>query len=172
MRRPLLPALVSGALLAACTPGLDWREVAPEGSRARAQFPCKPKSMTRQAALAGAPTRMTLLSCEAEGSTFALAHAQLGDPARVSVALEEMAAALAANIASAGVRSQPITVPGMTPNAGARRIWLQGRLPDATPVQEQAVLFAHATQVYQAVVLGPRPGAAADVFIDSLRVVP
>ncbi len=75
MRRLLLCATLLGAALPACSPALDWREVRPDGSAARVLFPCQPKSQTRQAALAGARMPMTLLSCEADGQTFALAHA-------------------------------------------------------------------------------------------------
>ena len=172
MRRLLLCATLLGAALPACSPALDWREVRPDGGAARVLCPCQPKSQTRQAALAGARMPMTLLSCEADGQTFALAHAELGDPARVSPALAEMAAALVANLQAAPPRTEPLAVPGMTPNADARRLWLRGRLPDATPVQEQAALFAYGTRVYQAAVLGAQRGAAADAFIDSLRIAP
>lgn len=172
MRRAWLYATLIGAMPAACSPALDWREVRPEGSTAVALFPCHPKRQSRHAALTGAPTRMTLWSCEAESLTFALAHAELGDPARVTPALAEMAAALAANLQATEVHRDPLAVPGMTPNAEARRLRISGRLPDGTPVQEQAALFAHGTQVYQAAVLGARPDAAAQVFVDGLRVVP
>lgn len=172
MRRHLLGATLLGALLPACSPALDWREVRPEGSTAVALFPCKPKSQSRQATLAGAPVRMTLLSCEAAGATFALAHADLADPARVAPALAEMAAALAANLQATEQRSAPAAVPGMTPGPGARRLEIAGRFPDGTPAQEEAALFAHGTRVYQAAVLGARPGPAAQVFLDSLRVQP
>ena len=130
----------------------------------------KPKSQSRQAAIGGTPTRMTLLSCEADGHTFALAYADLGDPLRVGPALAEMAAALAVNLQAGPVRSAPLEVPGMTPGAQARRLWFDGRMPDGSPVAEQAALFAHGTRVYQAVVLGARPDAAAQTFLDSLRI--
>lgn len=173
MPRRLLPcAILLGALLAACTPALDWREVRMEDGRASALFPCKPKSQSRQAALAGAPTRMTLLSCEADGGTFALAQADLVDPARVGVALAEMAAALAANLQAGSVRSEALVVPGMTPNPHAQRLRIEGRMPDGAPVAEDAALFTRGTRVYQAAVLGARPGAAAQTFLDSLRVDP
>lgn len=172
MRPTLLCATLLGAALQACTPALDWREVHPEGTTATLLFPCKPKSQSREAMLAGVPTRMTLLACDAQGLTFALAHADVGDPARVAPALATLAAALAANLEAQESRSAPLQVPGMTPNANAVRVWLGGHLPDATPVREQAALFARGTRVYQAAVLGARPEAAADVFIDGLRVGP
>lgn len=172
MRRQLLGATLLGALLPACSPALDWRDVRPEGSTAVALFPCKPKSQSREAPLAGVPARITLLSCEAEGATFALAHADVADPARVGPALEEMAAALAANLQATEQRSAPAAIPGMTPGAAARRLEIRGRLPDGTPAQEAAALFAHGTRIYQAAVLGAQPGPAAQVFLDGLRVQP
>lgn len=169
-RRLLLCATLLGAALTACSPALDWREVRVEGGRAGALFPCRPKSQAREAALAGVPTRITLLSCEADGHTFALAHADMVDPARVGTALDEMAAALAANLQAGSVRAEPLAVPGMTPNPQARRLWISGTMPDGTPVAEEAALFAGGTRVYQAAVLGARPGAAAQTFFESLRL--
>lgn len=170
LRRLLLCATLLSATLPACTPALDWREVRVEGTQASALFPCKPKSQSRQAAIGGVPTRMTLLSCEADGHTFALAHTDLGDPARVGPALVEMAAALPANVQAVPMRAEPLAVPGMTPSVQARRLWIEGRMPDGSPVTEQAALFAHGTRVYQAAVLGARPGAPAQTFFDSLRL--
>jgi hypothetical protein len=172
MHRPMLYAILLVVAQVGCSPGLDWREVRPEGSTVSMLFPCKPKSQSRQALLAGAPAPMTQLSCEAQGMTFALSHAELGDPRRVSPALQAMAAALAANLQAQVVRSTPLQVPGMTPSPAARQLSLSGRLPDATPAQERAALFAHGTHVYQAAVIGPSPDSAAEIFFDSLRVLP
>ena len=172
MRRWTLTAALFAAPLLGCTPALDWREVRPEGTSVTLLFPCHPKSQSRRAMLGGVPVRMTLLACDADGLSFGLVHADLGDPARVAPGLDAMAAALAANLQAKQVRSEPLRVVGMTPGPSAHRIWLEGRLPDATPVREQAALVALGTHVYQASVLGPRPDAAADVFIDSLRLAP
>ena len=170
LRRLLLCATLLGAMLPACTPALDWREVRVEGGQASALFPCKPKSQPGEAASGGTPTRVPRLPCEADGHTCALAYADLGDPLRAGPALAGMAAALAVNLQAGPVRSAPLEVPGMTPGAQARRLWFDGRMPDGSPVAEQAALFAHGTRVYQAVVLGARPDAAAQTFLDSLRI--
>ena len=166
-----MPAAFAAPLLG-CAPALDWREVRPEGTSVTLLFPCHPKSQSRRAMLGDVPVRMTLLACDADGLSFGLVHADLGDPARVVPGLDAMAAALAANLQAKEIRAAPLQVVGMTPGPSARRIWLDGRLPDATPVREQAALFARGTHVYQASVLGPRPEVAADVFIDSLRLAP
>lgn len=174
MRRLTLCATALGAwACGACTPALDWREVRPEGSGVTALFPCHPKSQTRSAALAGAATPMTLLSCGANGQTFALSHAELGDPARVAPALRELAQALAANLGAVeAAPAAPFAPAGATPNPHALRLRLAGRMPDGAPAQEQATLFVRGTRVYQAVVLGERlDEAAAAMFFDSLRLV-
>ena len=99
------------------------------------------------------------------------AHTRTPIPARVTPALAEMRAALAANLHAEGGRVEAFAVAGMTPNPQAQRVWLAGRLPDGTPVQAQAVVFTRGTRVYQAVVLGARLDAgAAAVFFDSLRL--
>lgn len=159
--------------MSACSPALDWREVRPDGGAVVALFPCKPKSQSRSAPLAGAPVPMTLLSCDVEAMTFALSHADLADPTRVTPAAIELRRALAANLGAVDVRTEPVVVPGMTPNAEAVRIRVAGHLPDGSPVNEQAALFVRGTRVYQAVVLGARLDAsAADVFFENLRFAP
>ncbi len=171
MRHLKLCATSIGALMFACSPALDWREVRPDGSGALALFPCKPKSQARTATLAGAGAPMTLVSCNVEGVTFALSHAELGDPARVTVALIELRSALAANLGASEVRAAAFELVGMTPNPQAMRIWMTGHSPDGTPVHEQAALFVRGTRVYQAVVLGARlDEGAASVFFEGLRL--
>jgi len=171
MRRLKLLGTLTGVLMNACSPALDWRDVRPEASGAAALFPCKPKSQARIATLAGAGVPMTLVSCNVGGVTFALSHAELGDPSRVTTALIELRAALSTNLGASDMRSATFGLAGMTPNAQAVRLWLTGRMPDETPVKEQAVLFVRGTRVYQAVVLGPRlDDAVVNVFFEGLRL--
>jgi hypothetical protein len=170
MRRLKVCAALAGAAMLGCSPALDWREVHPEGSGAMVLFPCKPTSRARNATVAGARVQMTLVSCEVDGVTFALSHADLGDPSRMTAALIELRLALAGNLGAGDVRSAAHKVAGMTPNPQAVRIWLAGRRPDGTPVQEQAALFARGTRAFQVVVVGTRiDDGAASVFFESLR---
>jgi len=173
MRRLPTCATLIGAALLACSPALDWREVRSDLSGATALFPCKPKSQSRAATLVGTAVPMTLVSCEVDGVTFALGHAELGDPSHVTPALIELRASLKANLGASEGRPSVFGLAGMTPNPQAVRISLVGRLPDGTPVQEQAALFVRGTRVYQVVVLGKRlDEGAVDVFFDSLRLSP
>lgn len=164
-------ALLLGLLVAACSPTEDWREVRPAASGAKALFPCKPVSHARPVLLGGAPVDMTLLACEAGGSTYGLMHGDVVDPARVSTALQALADAAAANLGAPGGAALPWHVEGMTPHPLAGRWRLSGRLPDGSTVDEHLVLFAKGTRVFQATVVGASPAvASADNFFENLSL--
>ena len=71
--------------LAACSPALNWREVRPANTSLSLLLPCKPDKAEKIVPLGGQPTTLAMLGCDAAGATFAVAVADLGDPARVSV---------------------------------------------------------------------------------------
>ena len=163
--------LAGSALLAACSPALDWRQLHPDGWGLGVALPCRPASHARQVALAGAPVELRLLACSADGHTFAIASADLADPARVDPALQALGAAALANVQGQIDAEQPAAVPGMTPYPGARRWQLTGRLPDGVAVREQVLVFAHGLRVFQATVVGPRADERmAQPFFDSIEV--
>jgi hypothetical protein len=166
------PSLLAWALLcAACTPAWDWRDMPVDGTALRVALPCKPDVHMRELPLGGRTVRWTLRSCQAEGLTFGLAWADLGDPARVAPALQELTRAAAANLHAGPVLLGPASVPGSTPQALAQRLRVQGRLPDGRGLQQEMVVFAHGTQVFQATVLGPQVQAPlVQPLFDSLRL--
>lgn len=151
---------------------MDWREVRPPDSDARAMFPCKPAGQSREVTLAGATVSMSLFACTGAGTTFALAFADMRDPTLVTPALEELTRAARTHLAAAtGVASQPVSVPGMTPNPRASKWHLRGQLPDGRSVQEHGAVFVHGTRVYQATVLGAKfDDEALEAFFGALRV--
>lgn len=157
--------------LAACAPALDWREVRPAGSQVQALFPCKPTVQVRRVTLAGQAVRLSLHACSAGGQTWALAHADMGDPTRLGVALGELLSGAAANLGAEPATGQPVQVTGATPHAGSQRQRLTGHLPDGTPVVEEVLVFTYGTRVYQATALGKLlPAETAQTFLQSLRV--
>ncbi len=136
-------------------------------------LPCKPVPQVRNVALAGAPVRLALHACSAGGQTWALAYADVGDPARVGPALTELRDSAVNNIAGSGAEPVAWEVAGATPHPESRRLRLQGKLPDGTPVHEQVAVFALGTRVVQATALGPQLQAdALDSFFGSLRAAP
>ena len=167
--------LLAVALLCACAPSLDWRDVRPADSPVQLLMPCKPIVQERGVVLAGQPVRLVLHACSAGGQTWALAMADVNDPARVGAALAALRAAAAANIgaAASGPGPTPLRVPGATPNPGSQRLRLQGKLPDGKAVQTQLVVFTHGTRVFQATAVGEQvPDEAAQTFFDAIRVQP
>jgi hypothetical protein len=173
MNRCLRVCWLAVALLAACSPALDWRELRPEGSGLALLMPCKPDRQSRRVALASAQVPMTLHACSAAGVTWAVAFADVGDPTKVGAALDELRAAAAANLGAGETTELPLNVAGATPQPASRRVQFHGRMPDGRAVSEQTAVFAKGTRVFQVVVLGPvlEPQAVAS-FFDSLRLLP
>ena len=149
MRLPVMTTTVVLAVLVACSPAFDWREFQPEGSGLVASFPCKPDRHARSIDLAVQRVRMELLVCEAGEARFALGYFDVAEPARVSQALIELRRLAAGNLGAKGDAALPAAVPGMTPNDHALRLRLEGRQPDGSVLQEQAVLFTKGLRIYQ-----------------------
>jgi len=165
MRSPMIFALAAVLALAACSPGLDWREVRPDGAEVRVMFPCKPTISVHPATRAE-PVAMGLARCDAAGQSFALSWAEVDDPAQLTAALREMRESLARKMSAQRSEPHALQVPGMTPNAEAQQQTLIG-----AQQQAQVAVFTRGRRVYQALMLGARPNAAAwGVFLDSLRL--
>jgi hypothetical protein len=158
-------------LLCACSPTLDWREVRPEGSGAVALFPCKPSTDARMVMLEGARVRMLLTACRAGDATWALAFADAAEPSKVTPALAALRAASVANLGAPAQVIAPMQVNGMTPNPQAERVRIEGKLPDGEAVTLDTGFFAKGTWVFQATVMGAKPGSeAVATFFDSLKL--
>lgn len=140
--------------LIACAPAIDWREMRPEGAQLALAMPCRPSSQQRELLLAGQTVTMRLYVCRANGTTFALSHADVADPARVGTALRALGDAARGNLNGRVERDEAAAVPGMTPHDAARHWRLAGQLPDGRPVASSVTVFAFGTRVYQASVVG------------------
>lgn len=171
-----LGRLLAGSLLglaAACAPALDWREVRPDGASLVALFPCKPERNTRRVMLAGREVALQLLGCRAEGTTWGVSTADMGDSTRVSDALAELRVAQTRNLAGREEDAQPRQIKGMGPFDQALRFRVRGQRADGSPLAEQAMVFSHGTRVYHAAALGGAPGAEAlETFFGGLRLQP
>lgn len=168
---PRAAALVAAALwaLTGCAPDLNWREVRPAGSTLVALLPCKPDRQTRTIPLAGGEASMEVLGCSAGGTTWAVATADVGDPARVAPALAGLRAARTRNLEGREGEARPGEVSGAAP--GTLRLTVEGRRPDGTPVRERALLFSQGTRVFHAAALGGEPPAEAlEVFFGGLKL--
>lgn len=155
---------------AACSPALDWRQTRPEGSGVSLLLPCRASARSRNVLLAGRTVPLALHACSAGGATWALAFADMGDPALVGPALDELRRSVAANLGADAGTSLPLAVPGSTPNPASVRARVDGHLPDGSAVQAQLAVFARGTWVFQATALGARlPADGVETFFESLR---
>jgi hypothetical protein len=164
--------LALAAAVAACTPALDWREVRLDAAGLVVLFPCKPDRQVRRLPLAGTVVEMSLWACSAAGATYAVGYADVGEPQRVSLALDELAASAAKNIGSVGQpTTAPLHVAGMTPHPQARRQALTGHTADGLPIHEMTAVFARGARVYQATIVGARlDNEAVDAYFGALRL--
>ncbi len=168
-----LVPMMAAVLGVGCAPTLDWREVRVAGTGLVALFPCKPIEQTKQLPLADAQVQLTLWACAAGESTWALAYADMVDPARVGPALAELLATTAAKVSSAVPQSLPLRIQGTTPSEYSRRVSVAGRRSDGSPLALQMAVFAKGTRVFQATWLGndgERQGEAAETFFAGLRI--
>lgn len=145
----------------------------PEGAHLRMAMPCRPASHQRNVAIAGPAVEMTLIACHVEDATFAVSFAEMTDPVRVGPALQALIDAARANVQGQAMALSPAQVRGMTPQPLAQHWQVSGKLPDGRAVVSQGVVFAHGTRVYQATIVGERPGdEAVKTFFDALMVQP
>jgi hypothetical protein len=159
------------ALCTACAPTLNWREIRPEGSGAIALFPCKPSSHVRTVRIGPTSTPMALYACTAGDVTYALAHAELGDPHLVGPALTDLRASTASNLGAVAKADGALHVPGMTPNDLAGRIRMEGTLPSGEAAHVAAGFFVKGTRVFQVTVLGPKlDDQALETYLGGLKL--
>ena len=157
----------------ACTPALNWRDVRPPDSGVAALFPCKPDRFSRSVPLAGATVPMVLMSCSAVSANFALGYAEMVDPTRATLALTELRAAATGNISGRITAQTPLAMNGMTPNALAERLTIEGQRDDGRTISEQAAFFTKGRRVYQASIVADKIDVdAANTFFTALKLEP
>ncbi|GAA0770331.1 hypothetical protein LRH25_31340 [Ideonella azotifigens] len=163
--------------MSGCSPALDWREGRVVDASLQFVLPCRPDHHERVLPLAGVPVRLQMQVCEAEGQTFAVSVADMGEPARVGPALQDLRVAFERNLGqpAAAAPSAPAWLPpGATPQPAAGRWPLLGKTPAGEAVHAELALAARGTWVVQATVLarGPLSAEATQVFWEGLRFAP
>lgn len=162
--------MLFGLVGVACAPELNWREWRSDEVAVAQTFPCKPVRQQRQVRLADMTLQMVLQVCDADGVTWALAHATAPDPAAVEPLLLALSTASHANVGAERRPPQAYAVPGATPHAGAGRFAFEGAGPQGKALQAQVLTYAKGLLVVQPTALGPRlPAEAVDLFFGSAR---
>jgi len=166
----LTVAALLGAGIAACSPTFNWRDVRAEPTPLKAVLPCKPDKASRQVPMAGRPVELQVLGCETGGATFAVLHADLGQPGRSGEALAQWQQATLANLRGTVSQSAAFVPAGALGLPQSQKVSASGQRADGSAVQSQAAYFARGTQVFQAVIYASqiRP-EWADPFFQGLR---
>lgn len=153
------------ALVAACSPKFDWREVRGANAPFVVLLPAKPASHTRTVNLDGLQVPMTMTAADVDGVTFAVGTAELPDASQAPKALAAMKTALVRNIGGT-IRQEKASAAGVVPAtieieaAGADRVLL-------------ARFLAKDKRIYQVVVVGKENAVshdAADTFFTSFKL--
>lgn len=164
--------LVAILALAGCSPALNWREVRPEGTGLALLLPCKPDKAQKVVPLGGQATQLSMLGCDADGATFAVAIADVGDPLQTASVLALWQDLTLANMkaTSDSRQSLPLKIPGASPATPVTRLQAQGQRADGTAVSGQAAYFAQGSQLFQVVMYAPRIAPeVAETFFSSLK---
>lgn len=162
-------AVVALVCVTACNPAFNWRDVRPDGTQLALLMPCKPDAAQRTVSMAGQPTSLALLSCDAGGVTFAIAVADVKNPDKVSGALDQWQSATLANMQ--GAPSAPgaaFKLPGLA-GTGVL-IKATGQRATGQLVSSQAAYFAQGSQVFQAVIYADTVSPeVAETFFSGLK---
>ncbi len=167
--KAMLIVLAISALLSACTPTYDWRDVRGTETPYSVLMPSKPSTHTREINLGGIRASMTMRATEVESITFAVGSAELPDAAQAKAALQVMKNTMVANIGGTIRVDQSRNEQGLSiidlvagPQAGA----------DSNAKALHARFIAKGRRVYQVLVVGPEKSIRidnVDMFLGSFK---
>ena len=156
-------------LLAACNPTFNWRDVRPDGTRLNLLLPCKPDKAQKTVPMAGQPTELMLLGCDAGGVTFAVAVADVKDAAKVTAALAQWQSASLANMkVDPATPGTAFKLTGLA--SGGVIVKATGQRANGQAVSSQAAYFSQGSQIFQAVMYADKIAVeVADTFFSGLK---
>lgn len=171
-RALLLIAWAGG--LAACSPVLNWREVRPPEANLGVLLPCRPDEVVRRVSVADWHLALHLVSCEAQGQVFALAHAEVPSGASAVEVLGALREATAANLGvGRGTATPAWHAPGLATASALQRLHWRGTRSDGSTLVLEAVYFGGGDRVYQASIVGSSSESeVAEMFFSNLRLTP
>ncbi|RSZ31184.1 MULTISPECIES: hypothetical protein [unclassified Variovorax] len=168
--------LAAAALLAACSPAFNWREVPITGAGLVAMLPCKADRATRALPLGAESVQVDMTGCEAGGATFAIAHASATGPEQAEAWLHAWHAATRGQLGEAQVTESRASVQRATAVPAPLQLDAQPQQQQGAATQLQVLWFAQSQKdgtvaLYQATVLGrPSSAEASKTFFEGLRL--
>ncbi len=135
------------ALMSACTPALNWREVRFDQGRLVGWLPCKPDRAQRAVDLGGQAGELSMLGCAADDLDFTLGQLTLPAGLSAEQALQAWkVASLASLQANPATPTESWALAGAAPVPAPTRMLAQGR----QGVTAQWAWFAYDGHLYQA----------------------
>lgn len=169
--RSFLWAIVGAALLAACEPTLNWRQVATDDASLTAMLPCKPDRASRDVTFAGEHLSVHMMGCEAGGATFAVSYAEVAGPGEAEKVLSRWRDATLANMQASAPRQSAFVPRGALALPSSVQVVAVGRRADGLPVLAHGAWFARGHQVYHAVVYADKLAPeVAETFFSGLSL--
>jgi hypothetical protein len=161
---------VAALLLNACSPSLNWRETRIADTGLTAMMPCKPAHHQRSVPLAGLTVTMQMTACDADGATFAIAHADIPDSSAAPQILAQWRTTTLANIAADVSSLKTVNASPTAALPGSLRVIAQGKRGDASPVRLHGIWFAQGSRVFHAAVYAPQiTSDMAETFFSGLK---
>lgn len=165
------------ALLCACSPVFDWREIRIADATVSAWFPCKPVTESRTVGHADVQRSAKLLACDAGGLSFSwLTIEGPGEPTEGPQADDFMLRAVIESAKRRWGDTTSVEAPsGVTLPAGvAQPHWASYRAPAANQrpaVLTQALFWSAKGRVHQVVLSGAElPSTTIEAFFGQIRV--
>ncbi len=157
--------------LSACSPGLNWRLVRTEAASVTLLLPCKPDRASKVVPLGGQASTLSMVGCEAEGAMFALAVADIAQPAQAAELLVQWQSLTLAHMRASAHTQVPFLLAGAASPPTPVRVQAQGQQADGRAVHSQAVYFVRGAQLFQAVIYAPQVSAEmADTFFGGIKL--
>ncbi|GAB4479242.1 MAG: hypothetical protein OHK0044_26620 [Burkholderiaceae bacterium] len=183
MRRFVRGLALTTALLAACSPRFDWREVRSADGGFAVLLPDRPQTVARDIDFAGGRIPMTMTSTGVGPTMFAVGVARLpaqsiADPAAVERAVAYFREALLRNIGGhvTAARPVPLAAAGGRSLRAAESVVARGQIgADGRAAQLAARFYVADDRFYQVVALGAEGELSDDVletFFSSFRLLP
>lgn len=150
---------------AACSPGLNWRQIPIAGMTA--MLPCKPDTAERTVTLGGQVLAMQMAGCEAEGGLFAVSHIEAPRAADVPALQREWQ-----QLALVSMRASTSTLSTQRAPAWAQQatgVQAVGSGPDGKPLQAHLRWLVRGAHIYHLAVYG---SAIPDTLTEPMTLEP
>ncbi len=164
---------MGAALLSACSPTYNWREVRSTGAPYAASFPAKPATHSRVIDLNGMKVNMTMTAARVDDITFAVGSVPVADAKAALASIDAMKTAMVKNIGGT-VRHEKLLPPAVHQ---LRAIDLEASGKAAGNNSGQALrlyarFIAKPNHAYQLIVMSPDqavPQEEVDMFFSSFK---